>query len=49
MAKRKKEPRSVRDLTSLDDFLKQEGKCEEFEAVAIKEVAAWRAAPRMAD
>jgi antitoxin HicB len=42
MAKKKKTPRAATDLTSLDDFLTQEGKREEFEAVAIKEVLAWQ-------
>jgi predicted DNA-binding protein (UPF0251 family) len=42
-SKKKKQPaRSPRKLTALDDFLKQEGKLEEFEAVAIKEVLAWQ-------
>ena len=35
------------DLTALDDFLKQEGKLEEFEAIAIKEVLAWQIAEAM--
>ncbi len=34
--------RSVAELTTLDDFLKEEGKLEEFEAVAIKEALAGR-------
>jgi antitoxin HicB len=38
----KKTPRAVDELSSLDDFLKEEGKREEFEAVAIKEVLAWQ-------
>jgi antitoxin HicB len=38
----KKAPRTVDELTSLDDFLKEEGKLEEFEAVAIKEALAWQ-------
>jgi predicted XRE-type DNA-binding protein len=41
MAK-KKTHRSTDELTTLDDFLKQEGKLEEFEALAIKEVLAWQ-------
>jgi predicted XRE-type DNA-binding protein len=45
--KRKKTRRSVGKLTSLDDFLKQEGKREEFEAIAIKEVLAWQIAEAM--
>jgi antitoxin HicB len=40
--KKKKTPRSTARLTSLDEFLKEEGKLEEFEAVAIKEVLAWQ-------
>ena len=39
---KKKTARSTKDLTTLDDFLKGEGKLEEFEAVAIKEVLAWQ-------
>jgi predicted XRE-type DNA-binding protein len=38
----RKRIRSAAKLTTLDDFLKQEGKLEEFEAVAIKEVLAWQ-------
>ena len=40
--KTRKVPRSVRALGSLDDFLKEQGKLDEFEAVAIKEVLAWQ-------
>jgi antitoxin HicB len=40
--KQKKTARSPRKLTTLDDFLKHEGRLEEFEAVAIKEVLAWQ-------
>lgn len=40
--KKKTVPRSARSLRSLDDLLKEEGKLEEFEAVAIKEVLAWQ-------
>jgi predicted XRE-type DNA-binding protein len=39
---KKKRARSTDDLTTLDGFLKEEGKLEEFEAVAIKEVLAWQ-------
>jgi antitoxin HicB len=39
---KKKTPRAVDELSSLDDFSKEEGKREEFEAVAIKEVLAWQ-------
>ncbi|MDQ2079860.1 Fis family transcriptional regulator [Xanthobacteraceae bacterium Astr-EGSB] len=34
--------RTVAGLTTLDEFLASEGKREEFEAVAIKEVLAWQ-------
>ena len=40
--KKKKTARSTKELTTLDGFLKEEGKLEEFEAVAIKEVLAWQ-------
>ena len=39
---KKKLRRSTGKLTTLDAFLKEEGKLEEFEAVAIKEVLAWQ-------
>ena len=42
MAKKTKRPRTTGRLSSLDDFLKEQGKLEEFEAVAIKEVLAWQ-------
>ncbi|MFL4986458.1 MAG: helix-turn-helix domain-containing protein [Xanthobacteraceae bacterium] len=45
--KKKKVRRATDDLTTLDDFLKEEGKLEEFEAVAIKEVLAWQIAEAM--
>jgi hypothetical protein len=45
--KKKKIGRSVAGLTTLDEFLKEEGKLEEFEAVAIKEVLAWQIAEAM--
>jgi len=45
--KKKKGWRSTAELTRLDDFLKQEGKLEEFEAVAVKEVLAWQIAEAM--
>ena len=35
------ERRTTDELTTLDDFLAEEGKLETFEAVAIKEVLAW--------
>lgn len=45
--KRKKATRSTDELTTLDSFLAEEGKLEEFEAVAIKEVLAWQIAEAM--
>jgi DNA-binding Xre family transcriptional regulator len=42
MTKRPKKRRSTRRLSTLDDFLAREGKREEFEAVAVKEVLAWQ-------
>ena len=47
MKKKKKVGRSAVGLSTLDEFLKQEGKLEEFEAVAIKEVLAWQIAEAM--
>ena len=44
---KQKKPRSTDGLTTLDDFLKKEGRLEEFEAVAIKEVLAWQIAQAM--
>ena len=41
-SKKKKAPRSPRRLSTLDDFLKREGKLDEFQATAIKEVLAWQ-------
>ena len=40
--KRAAQARAARKLATLDDFLKEQGKLEEFEAVAIKEVLAWQ-------
>jgi hypothetical protein len=40
--RKKKSPRSVAEFSTLDDFLKEEGKLEEFQAIAIKEVLAWQ-------
>lgn len=40
--KTRKPPLSPRGLSTLDDFLKDHGKLEEFEAVAIKEALAWQ-------
>jgi antitoxin HicB len=45
--KKKKSPRSVVKLSTLDDFLKDDGKLEEFQATAIKEVLAWQIAEAM--
>jgi antitoxin HicB len=45
----KKSPRSLAELSTLDDFLKEEGKLEEFQAIAIKEVLAWEIAEAMKD
>ena len=39
---RRKRVCSAAGLMTLDDFLKDEGKLEEFQAVAIKEVLAWQ-------
>jgi antitoxin HicB len=47
MKRMKKISRSTDELTTLDDFLKEEGKLEEFEAIAIKEVLAWQIAEAM--
>ena len=44
---KKKKPRSTDNLTTLDDFLNVEGKLEEFEAIAVKEVLAWQIAEAM--
>jgi hypothetical protein len=46
-ARKKKAPRSSAEFSTLDDFLKEEGKLEEFQAIAIKEVLAWLAAEAM--
>jgi ParB-like chromosome segregation protein Spo0J len=47
MKARKKTPRSAARLGTLDDFLAEEGKREDFEAVAVKEVLAWQIAEAM--
>jgi antitoxin HicB len=47
MARSVRLKRATRGLTTLDDFLKEEGKLEEFEFVAIKEVLAWQIAEAM--
>ena|SRR5688572_8083170 len=40
--KKRTPPRAASSLSSLDDLLKEDGKLEEFQAVAIKEVLAWQ-------
>jgi predicted XRE-type DNA-binding protein len=45
--KKKKTARSIAKFGTLDDFLKSEGKLEEFQATAIKEVLAWQIAEAM--
>ena len=45
--KKKKSPRSLAELSTLDDFLKEQGTFEEFQSIAIKEVQAWLAAEAM--
>jgi len=45
--KNKRSKRSTAKLTTLDSFLKEQGKLAEFEAVAIKEVLAWQIAEAM--
>jgi antitoxin HicB len=42
MARKKKAVRSTAKLITLDDFLAEEGKRDEFEAIAVKEVLAWQ-------
>ena len=42
MARKKKAIRSTAKLPTLDDFLAEEGKRDEFEAIAVKEVLAWQ-------
>ena len=46
MKAKKKVPRSTAKLSTLDGFLEEEGKREEFEAVAVEEVA-WQIAEAM--
>jgi antitoxin HicB len=46
-ARKRKAPRSSAEFSTLDDFLKGEGKLEEFQAIAIKEVLAWQIAEAM--
>jgi hypothetical protein len=45
--KKKKALRSSAKLSTLEDFLKDDGKLEEFQATAIKEVLAWQIAEAM--
>ena len=47
MKTKKRVPRSTSGFDTLDDFLKEEGKLEEYQAVAIKEVLAWQIAEAM--
>jgi DNA-binding Xre family transcriptional regulator len=49
MAKKRKAVRGTAKLSALDDFLTEEGKREEFEAVAVKEVLAWQIEQAMKD
>src|ERR1700740_556855 len=42
VARKKKAISSTAKLTTLDDFLGEEGRRDEFEAVAVKEVLAWQ-------
>lgn len=44
MKSKKKIPRSTAKLSRLDTFLEAEGRREEFEAIAAKEVLAWQIA-----
>jgi hypothetical protein len=39
--KKKKTTRSTVGLSTLDDFLKDQGKLEDFQATAVKEVLTW--------
>jgi len=45
--KKKKSPRLPARLSTLDDVLKDDGKLEEFQTTAIKEVLAWQIAEAM--
>lgn len=42
MTKKKARTRSTKNLTTLDDFLADEGKRDAFEAIAMKETLAWQ-------
>jgi antitoxin HicB len=46
-ARKRKAPRSLAEFSTLDGFLKGEGKLEEFQAIAIKEVLAEQIAEAM--
>ena len=41
-SKKNKTRRLPKQLSTLDDFLKEDGKLDEFQATAIKEVLAWQ-------
>ncbi len=41
--------RTLKGLSTLDDMLAEDGKLEEFEAIAIKEVLAWQIEQAMKD
>jgi antitoxin HicB len=45
--RKKNSPRSPAKLRTVDDFLKEDGKLDEFQATAIKEVLAWQIAEAM--
>src|SRR5258708_18634676 len=45
MARKKRAVRSTAKLTTLDDFLGEEGKRDEFEASAVQEVLTWAIGP----
>ena len=42
MTRKPTAPRSAEGLSALDEMLAEEGRLEEFQAVAIKEVLAWQ-------
>jgi len=44
--KKRKSPRSPAKLSTLDGLLKEDGKLEEFQSTAIKEVLAWQIAEK---
>ena len=46
-AKKKRATRSAIGLSTLDGFLRDQGKLEDFQATAIKEVLAWQIAEAM--